>query len=227
MNSSDPSGMCNANPFSGSFWTNGNCLAGAVGGPSGDSSSSSQSGAGTEGYCVSLNLTYAIANGQVSACVVKTVNGRQVGVTATWGYGLGVDSGDLKTIAKGILEKASGQPLRLLKMLKGLADASGDATWQTSNATDLSQLRGKFNYSSFNGGWVLNGGWERFHSPCKGSTVSGTDWSLGFGGGIQMGSGTSETGVHIFDSGSLAARVASDEINAFNALNPFSWFYGE
>ena len=35
VNLRDPSGLCNSNPFSGSFWTGGNCIAGAVGGPTG------------------------------------------------------------------------------------------------------------------------------------------------------------------------------------------------
>jgi uncharacterized protein RhaS with RHS repeats len=35
VNGSDPLGLCNANVFSGSFWTKGNCISGAVGGPNG------------------------------------------------------------------------------------------------------------------------------------------------------------------------------------------------
>jgi hypothetical protein len=35
VNGTDPSGLCNSNPLSGSFWTQGNCIAGAVGGPRG------------------------------------------------------------------------------------------------------------------------------------------------------------------------------------------------
>ncbi len=35
VNGSDPLGLCNWNPISGSFWTQGNCLSGAVGGPNG------------------------------------------------------------------------------------------------------------------------------------------------------------------------------------------------
>lgn len=40
LNSGDPSGLCNANPFTGGFWTEGNCLSGAVGGPNGGGSQS-------------------------------------------------------------------------------------------------------------------------------------------------------------------------------------------
>lgn len=39
-NVTDPSGLCNADPFTGSFWTSGNCLSGAVGGPNGGGSQS-------------------------------------------------------------------------------------------------------------------------------------------------------------------------------------------
>ncbi len=35
VNLTDPLGLCNSNIFSGSFWTQGNCLSGAVGGPDG------------------------------------------------------------------------------------------------------------------------------------------------------------------------------------------------
>jgi RHS repeat-associated protein len=38
LNAGDPSGLCNANPFTGGFWTEGNCLSGAVGGPNGGGS---------------------------------------------------------------------------------------------------------------------------------------------------------------------------------------------
>ena len=38
LNGGDPSGLCNANPFTGSFWSEGNCLSGAVGGPNGGGS---------------------------------------------------------------------------------------------------------------------------------------------------------------------------------------------
>jgi hypothetical protein len=40
VNSWDPSGMCNSNPVSVSFWIQGNCLAGAVNGPNGGGSKS-------------------------------------------------------------------------------------------------------------------------------------------------------------------------------------------
>jgi RHS repeat-associated protein len=35
VNGSDPSGLCDSNPFSGGFWSSGNCLSGLVGGPDG------------------------------------------------------------------------------------------------------------------------------------------------------------------------------------------------
>ena len=38
LNFIDPLGLCNANVFSGSFWTKGNCISGAVGGPNGGGS---------------------------------------------------------------------------------------------------------------------------------------------------------------------------------------------
>jgi hypothetical protein len=38
VNGSDPSGLCHADPLTGSFWTQGNCLSGALGGPSGGGS---------------------------------------------------------------------------------------------------------------------------------------------------------------------------------------------
>ena len=38
IDGSDPTGLCNTNPLSPSFWTSGNCLAGAVGGPNGGGS---------------------------------------------------------------------------------------------------------------------------------------------------------------------------------------------
>jgi len=34
----DPTGLCNSNPFTGGFWTEGNCFSGAVGGPNGGGS---------------------------------------------------------------------------------------------------------------------------------------------------------------------------------------------
>ncbi len=40
LDQSDPTGLCNSDPFSGSFWTSGNCLSGAVGGPNGGGSQS-------------------------------------------------------------------------------------------------------------------------------------------------------------------------------------------
>jgi len=38
VNGTDPSGLCNKDPFTGSFWTSGNCLSGAEGGPNGGGS---------------------------------------------------------------------------------------------------------------------------------------------------------------------------------------------
>jgi len=38
VNHSDPTGLCNEEPWTGSFWTEGNCLSGALGGPSGGGS---------------------------------------------------------------------------------------------------------------------------------------------------------------------------------------------
>jgi RHS repeat-associated protein len=38
LSGADPTGLCNSNPLSGSFWTEGNCLSGAVGGPNGGGS---------------------------------------------------------------------------------------------------------------------------------------------------------------------------------------------
>jgi RHS repeat-associated protein len=38
INEADPTGLCNENPVSVSFWTEGNCLSGAVGGPNGGGS---------------------------------------------------------------------------------------------------------------------------------------------------------------------------------------------
>jgi RHS repeat-associated protein len=51
VNGSDPLGLCNANPFSGSFWSSDNCVVDVVGGPK-----SSPAKAIT-------NLTFGIANG--------------------------------------------------------------------------------------------------------------------------------------------------------------------
>ncbi len=38
LDRADPTGLCNAEPWTGSFWTDGNCLSGAVGGPNGGGS---------------------------------------------------------------------------------------------------------------------------------------------------------------------------------------------
>ena len=70
-------------PFSGSFWTNGNCLSGAVGGPSGDSSGYSSQG------CIGFSVSPLIFTVGLDVCVVSTPHGGGIAVTPSGSVGTG------------------------------------------------------------------------------------------------------------------------------------------
>jgi RHS repeat-associated protein len=85
VNGSDPNGLCNSNPFSGSFWTAGNCLSGLVGSPDGGGGESVggviKSVASLAGAAAAV--TSLVATGGMAAGVYSATD---VAVTATTVY---------------------------------------------------------------------------------------------------------------------------------------------
>jgi hypothetical protein len=115
-------------------------------------------------------------------------------------------------------------PLSIMRWFMALGDIG--ATWETSNAANLSQLGGAFDFTGAGGFAGLGVSWSRFRSTS--SSVSGTDWTIGMGAGVgaQFTGGRSYTFVRVFPTGSLAANVGSAEIHVMDLFNPFSWLYG-
>ena len=84
LNAIDPTGLsCNINPFSGSFWSDGNCLSGAVGGPSGDSSGYSSQA------CLGGSISPFVFTVSVDVCFVSTPHGGGIAVSGSGSVGPG------------------------------------------------------------------------------------------------------------------------------------------
>ena len=176
------------------------------------------SGFKTEGYCASVSLMVSLGNFTGALCLVKTTNGQSVGITATGGIGLGISS----KIVQAVIELVSQNPLGFLKGFFS-GSASIAANWTTSNATNVSQLQGKFHYSQTSVLFGVGGTYDSFSGPCG---INGQMWGIALGKGAGYAEGNSWTSYEVFPQYSSAARWASDEINVLNVINPLSWFYG-
>ncbi|MHB8289581.1 MAG: RHS repeat-associated core domain-containing protein [Acidimicrobiales bacterium] len=87
-NWADPSGLCNPNPFSGSFWSSGNCVSGLVGGPDGG-------GGESVGGVIKSVGGLAAGVGAATAVGVATaaLGGADIPVLATIGGGKTITAG--------------------------------------------------------------------------------------------------------------------------------------
>jgi RHS repeat-associated protein len=77
INETDPTGLCNENPVSVSFWTEGNCLSGAVGGPNGGGSQPTLWGIPAYAALTVPCLfgAEALCGGAIAASAAATLNG--------------------------------------------------------------------------------------------------------------------------------------------------------
>ena len=175
-------------------------------------------GLATEGYCVDASGAFSVFSATLLVCLVQTTDQKQVGITATVGLGVGVSTGILRSVLN-LIEK---DPVGALKQLFSFSGSIA-ANWQTSNATNLSQLGGKFHYSTTSGFLGIGGQYESFSGP---GGINGQQWGVGLGAGGGYSVGTSCTATSIFGAGSSAASFGSSEIDFLNHLNPLSWFYG-
>jgi hypothetical protein len=119
------------------------------------------------------------------------------------------------------LRRRCGEPLSALKSFF-TGGGSLSANWQTSDASNLSQLGGVFHETSGSLFLGLGGSYENF----SGGGVSGQQWGIGVGRGGSIGKGVTCTDVQLYDPGSQAADWGSSEIDFLNHFNPLSWGYG-
>jgi RHS repeat-associated protein len=83
-NATDPSGLlCNVDPFSGSFWTQGNCLSGVAGGPAGNNSGHSSH------VCLGGSISPGYFTVGSDLCFVSTPHGSGLALSANGAYGPG------------------------------------------------------------------------------------------------------------------------------------------
>ena len=175
-------------------------------------------GFSTEGYCVDASGAFSVLSATLLVCLVQTTNQKQVGITATVGLGVGVSTGILQSVLN-LIER---NPVEALKSLFSFSGSIA-ANWQTSNATNLNQLGGKFHYSVTSGFLGIGGQYESFSGP---GGIKGQQWGVGLGVGGGYSVGVSCTATNIFGAGSSAASWGSSEIDFLNHFNPLSWLYG-
>jgi len=173
-------------------------------------------GLATSGYCASGSLTVGFAVYNASVCLIKTDNDKEVGATVTLGGSLGQTSNFWQAVLKYVANNPIGA-------LASLFSEAGGAAYQSSNATHLCELRGKFSYKQASLGLFGWGASKLSFTNHHG--LSGSEYEVGKAGfGFSASEGLSNTWLYRFPNGSLRARAVSDFIDNISEVNPLSWF---
>lgn len=144
-------------------------------------------GLATVGICGGFNVQGGPANVAGSGCLTRTIDASgedDIGLTSSVGVGPGIGVG-----------------------------ASGGFFYQVSNATNLQELKGPFNYLTeaidVGGGETVTVFWNANYS------VEGIEIGLSLGGSLEIAGGVSETVVNQF-YGTISANIARGVWDAFN-----------